>query len=270
LRIKYVGPARPGIDVHLPDGVTVHVPYGKQRTVPDEVARGLLAQGEEHWQLVSHYGHEPEPVQLADPLRPGDVARLMIHRLRQERGWTQAQLAARLEQTGHPLGQTNLSRIESGQRRLSIDDLTAICAALNVSPLRVLTGDRLDPQPPVTVVPPVTVPLSRYRSWLRSTTPLPAPTDWRQVSQVPWTNAFRAVLAPEDTTGLQQKLANDLTPAAQAIADCATEARDQLTDETRIRLADAIDEFNRRLKKLNDSTSQPSPRRERRGRPRAS
>ena len=268
MRIQYVGPFRPGVEVHLPDGVTVQVAFEQVRTFPDEVARGLLEQGEDNWKLVSHYGDQPEPVELPDALTPGDVARLMIRELRARRGWTQTQLADRLARAGYPLGQTDLSRIESGRRRLSVDDLVAISAALNVSPARILDGSRLEPQPPVRVTSTVTVPLSRFRSWIRGTTPLPAPADWRKVSTRPWTNAFRAVLAPEDLLHIQQRQVEQLIPAAEEIAEAAIEARGQLPDTTRTRLADAIDNYNTRLLALNDSTHPEQRHQQQRGRPR--
>src|SRR5436305_9785003 len=160
MRIQYVGPGRPGQDVHLPDGATVYVPYGEWRTFPDEIARSLLEQGEEHWQLVSHFGHDPEPVEYEGALLPSRVAREMIRRLRNARGWTQTTFANRLAQAGLPLGQTDVSRLESGAREITLDDLVTICAVLNVSPSRVLEGAQLDPQPPVAVLPSMTVPLA--------------------------------------------------------------------------------------------------------------
>ena len=269
MRIQYVGPFRPGVDVHLPDGATVQVAFGQVRTFPDEITRSLLEQGEDNWKLVSHYGDQPEPAELEDALVPGEVARLMIRRLRAERGWTQTLLAGRLAQAGYRLGQTDLSRIESGRRRLSVDELVAISAALNVSPARVLDGSRLEPQPAVTVTNAVTVPLSRFRSWIRGTMPLPAPPDWRKVSTRPWTNAYRAVFAPEDLLHIQQRQVERLIPAADEIVQAAIEARDQLADTSRERLADAIDDFNARVRTLSDSTQPEQPHPERRGRPRA-
>ncbi len=255
------------MDVHLPDGVTVQVPYGETRTFPDEVARGLLEQGEEHWQLISHYGHEPEPADYKGPWSAGYVAREMIRRLRNDRGWTQTALAERLTQAGLPLGQTDVSKIESGTREVTVDDLIVICAALNVSPSRVLEGAQLDPQPSVTVIPSVTVPLSRFRRWIRGHEPLPAAKDWHKATGRPWANSYRAVLAPEDLLRSKELLISDLVTAVQEIADAAREARDQLSAETRTRLADALDEFDAGLKRLYEHNA-AHLRLERRGRPR--
>ncbi len=259
------------MDVHLPDGVTVQVAFEQEATFPDDVARSLLEQGEEHWRLISHYGDQPEPAQLEGATRPGVIARLMIRDLRRRRKWTQGHLAQRLAEAGYPLGQTNLSKIESGRRRLFVDDLIAICAVLNVAPSRVLEGAQLDPQPPVTVLPSLTVPLSRFRSWLRGTTPLPAPSDWRKASSQPWGNAYRSVLAPEDELAIHRRQLRDLTQAGQDIADAALEGRNHIPDPIRHRLADAIDTYNERLQTLAQAADPPVPsKKERRGRPRSS
>lgn len=47
-------------------------------------------------------------------------------------------LSARLAEIGHPLAASALQRIESGERRVDVDDLTALACALDVSPLALL------------------------------------------------------------------------------------------------------------------------------------
>lgn len=61
-----------------------------------------------------------------------------VKRLRGELGETQADLAARLKANGHPIPVASIGRIEGGQRRVEVDDLTALAVALGVSPLALL------------------------------------------------------------------------------------------------------------------------------------
>ncbi|NSC22240.1 helix-turn-helix transcriptional regulator [Streptomyces albus subsp. chlorinus] len=65
------------------------------------------------------------------------TARLIEH-VRNERGLSQRELAARLNRLGHPLAHTALSRIECLRRRCDVDDLVAIAGALEVPPVALL------------------------------------------------------------------------------------------------------------------------------------
>ncbi|MFL0392784.1 helix-turn-helix domain-containing protein [Streptomyces albus] len=65
------------------------------------------------------------------------TARLIEH-VRNERGFSQRELSARLTRLGRPLPHTALSRIERRQRRCDVDDLVAIADALGVSPVALL------------------------------------------------------------------------------------------------------------------------------------
>lgn len=64
----------------------------------------------------------------------GRHAAAAIARIRGERGWEQRDLAARVATAGRGLSASVLSKIESGVRRIDVDDLVAIAAALEVSP----------------------------------------------------------------------------------------------------------------------------------------
>ncbi len=47
-------------------------------------------------------------------------------------------LSARLEELGRPLSHATISEIERGARRVDVDDLTTLAAALGVSPASLL------------------------------------------------------------------------------------------------------------------------------------
>jgi transcriptional regulator with XRE-family HTH domain len=59
---------------------------------------------------------------------------------RQRRGWDQAHLAARVTDASRPMSASVLGKIEAASRRVDIDDLVAIAAALDVPPARLLPG----------------------------------------------------------------------------------------------------------------------------------
>lgn len=57
---------------------------------------------------------------------------------RQRRGWDQRHLAERVTACGRPMSASVLGKLESGTRRVDIDDLAALAAALDVPPARLL------------------------------------------------------------------------------------------------------------------------------------
>lgn len=59
---------------------------------------------------------------------------------RQRRSWDQAYLAERVTQAGRPMSASVLGKIEAGARRVDVDDLVALGAALEVAPAALLPG----------------------------------------------------------------------------------------------------------------------------------
>ncbi|GII89638.1 hypothetical protein Ssi03_76280 [Sphaerisporangium siamense] len=68
-----------------------------------------------------------------------------ITRLRHDRGLEQRDLAERVSTAGRPLTASVLSKIESGSRRIDVDDLAAIANALGASPALLLTSTDNEP-----------------------------------------------------------------------------------------------------------------------------
>nr|WP_079277571.1 helix-turn-helix transcriptional regulator [Streptomyces sp. CB03234] len=89
----------------------------------------------------------------ARPLEIGEAgARVaaQVAACRQRRGWDQQTLAARVSESGRPMSTSVLGKIEASARRVDVDDLVAIAAALGVRPARLLTDtdqDQEDPDP---------------------------------------------------------------------------------------------------------------------------
>jgi transcriptional regulator with XRE-family HTH domain len=67
--------------------------------------------------------------------RLGDLVAANVRAERGRHGWRQQQLADRLDTS-----QSTVSQIEAGRRRLDVDDLLALCQALQVPLARLLVG----------------------------------------------------------------------------------------------------------------------------------
>ncbi len=61
--------------------------------------------------------------------------------VRRRRGLTVRQLSDRLKELGAPILPSGITKIEQGDRRVDVNDLMALAAALNVSPARLLLPD---------------------------------------------------------------------------------------------------------------------------------
>jgi transcriptional regulator with XRE-family HTH domain len=72
---------------------------------------------------------------------PSTLVARRVRSLREERQWTQAQLADRMNDLGEPLHQTAVAKIEAEDRRVTVDELFVLAAALDVSPVALLASD---------------------------------------------------------------------------------------------------------------------------------
>ena len=75
----------------------------------------------------------PHPEQATAP-RPEQVAAERIRALRTRHGWTQQQLADRLREFGSPIDRVAIAKLETGQRRLPLDEALLFAYALDVAP----------------------------------------------------------------------------------------------------------------------------------------
>lgn len=63
----------------------------------------------------------------------GEHAARTVAAEREARGWEQRELAERLTRAGRPMTQPSVSRMESGARRIDVDDLTALAQVFDTS-----------------------------------------------------------------------------------------------------------------------------------------
>jgi transcriptional regulator with XRE-family HTH domain len=64
----------------------------------------------------------------------GETVRANIRRFREEQGWRLDDLATLIRHAGRPMSKTTLSQIETGGRRVDVDDLMALSHVLGVNP----------------------------------------------------------------------------------------------------------------------------------------
>lgn len=70
-------------------------------------------------------------------MRQGDASKSVIDnfkRIRETRGMTHVEISGRTAVSGWPLALISLSRLENNKRRVDVDDLLALAAALDVAP----------------------------------------------------------------------------------------------------------------------------------------
>lgn len=79
------------------------------------------------------------------PLGPtGESVRANIRRIRDQKKISGPELSARLSQLGRDIPAIGIQRIESGARRVDVDDLVAIALALNVPPVVLLMPEAVE------------------------------------------------------------------------------------------------------------------------------
>lgn len=101
--------------------------------------------------------------------------------LRREAGLSQSEFGERLASVGRPMQFDTVSRLESGRRAVTVDDLLALAAALDVSPLLLLLPPEDDGQP-VRLTEGRAAGFGAAWRWGRGEEPLPGPRK-RQTSE---------------------------------------------------------------------------------------
>jgi transcriptional regulator with XRE-family HTH domain len=102
---------------------------------------------------------------------PEEVFRRRLQEAREARGgMSQRDLAARLADIGYRLSQSAITRIERGERKVSLGEAIALAAALDVAPVHMflpIEGDQ-----PVRLAPALEVKPDQARAWATGRRPL--------------------------------------------------------------------------------------------------
>ncbi len=97
-----------------------------------------------------------------------------VLRLRKQRGLTVRQLSERLAELGAPILASGITKIEQQQRKVDVNDLVALAAALNTSPAVLLAPDVQEGEDRAVAVTPERVVKARDAWWwVTAARPLP-------------------------------------------------------------------------------------------------
>ena len=123
--------------------------------------------------------------------RPEEYVAERVRLARKHKGWNQAQLVARLNELGFTTWrQSKVAKLEKGTvKRLTIEEVLALAAALDVQPIHLLVGEG-----EVEVAPTLKRSAVDFRAWLRGELPLvPGDVDAARVY-------FAGTLVPAEET----------------------------------------------------------------------
>jgi transcriptional regulator with XRE-family HTH domain len=100
-----------------------------------------------------------------------------VKTVRENRRWSQQQLAAELAAVGRPMQPSAVAKVEKVSRRVDVDDLVAFAIALNVSPARLLFEEDAEMDAEIGLTSEVSAPGWSVWQWLTGYRPLQAETD---------------------------------------------------------------------------------------------
>ncbi len=114
--------------------------------------------------LVSAYTPR-EAVCLRPTESPSGAAAEERRRVRIRKGWNQQQLADRLSELGAPTDRATISKIETGDRRITLDEVFWFAYALGVSPAALMLPRSFGSR--VAVTPTDSIETQQAMDWLR-------------------------------------------------------------------------------------------------------
>ncbi|MEV7309438.1 helix-turn-helix transcriptional regulator [Streptomyces microflavus] len=171
------------------------------------------------------------PTQVTDPTGLNVAAN--VRRVRKARGWSTYDLSRVLEKAGRPIAPSAVAKVERGERRVDVGDLTALAAALRVSPSALLFPLRVEGEFEVTGAGRVS-----------------ASDAWE------WADGARPLVIPEGDGGtamLEYILWSRPRPSSGARLDAATRQW-AVTVEGRKALADSLEAAGHEVDRNDDGT----------------
>ena len=100
---------------------------------------------------------------------PRDVFAAGARAVRKARGWTQQDVARRVDELGGKLHYATLSKIEAGTRSVSLDEALLLAAALQVSAGNLISGEAAaahGQEQPLEIADQLTLTRQQMRGWL--------------------------------------------------------------------------------------------------------
>jgi transcriptional regulator with XRE-family HTH domain len=156
------------------------------------------------------------------------IAAESIREQRKRKGWSQDRLKERLAELGLEMDATNVGRIETGSRRLKIDDLLVFAVALDVAPVHLLAGSYLPTYARVRISSKLeTLTPRQVRMWIRGQAPL----RWQDRLR------FQREVAEDEILAMQDRRRGQVYRLAQELVTATL-------DDDRNAMADAVDGLN--------------------------
>lgn len=156
-----------------------------------------------------------------------------LARLRQQRGYTTRQLSGLLERNGRNIPASGITRMEKGERQVTVDELAALAVAFGVSPSALLLPLEDDDDVDVEVTGAGRVPADAAWDWADGKRPLQWPEgdistasfEYRLYSRPPGRRDVHGiVLAPRGERGRRQVA--EIRAAYQALVDNGLDIRE--------------------------------------------
>jgi transcriptional regulator with XRE-family HTH domain len=142
------------------------------------------------------------PTKKTPAKTPAQVFAAAVRNAREQRGWTQGELGARLTDLGLPFDRTMVAKVESYRRGVSLEDVLGFAVALGVPPASLLVPRSAADT--VAVTPSTAVRSITLRGWVRGLGRLPREVTWDASDA---DDAFyRTALVPYYVTEADQRL----------------------------------------------------------------
>lgn len=137
---------------------------------------------------------------------PSEIVAQRVRELREGRGWSTSDLAARCAFAGMPsLNRAVLANIELGRRaRVSIDEILVLAYVLDVAPLHLFIPVDDEKTPSVRATAQLCVPPHVMRRWVRGWLPLPGQKSRIYRTEIPgaeWEEMERRLTGPAGEAG---------------------------------------------------------------------
>jgi transcriptional regulator with XRE-family HTH domain len=148
----------------------------------------------------------PPPTSAPKPIRT--VIAQQVAAIRKRRRWTQGELADQLSDLGWGnLSRAAIAKIETEKRGVSAEELVALAAALNVSPVNLCVPD--NPGEPVEISPTIRVPAQRASAWFLRDEPIVASKEKE--------DQFYSEIAPDEWGRQKNQLVRELSAVFEHI-----------------------------------------------------
>lgn len=184
-----------------------------------------------------------------------------VRAVRRSRGWSQLQLAEEMTRIGRPLQASTVAKIEAEDRRVDVDDLIALAAALNVAPARLFIDKEATYDVSVELTPGHHAPQWSVWQWLTGYRPLQGQTeDIRdprvQARTLDYLAERPTWLRTLEATGLAQSMASLQTAVLKALNTHRDQGpASELTQSRLNQVRQALNRISAEVDQLQEETS---------------